>query len=886
MLDREELGELVELGRGGQGVVYRAPEVSIPFVGAAVYKEYLPTVLSALNPAGLMNAVGLFARLSRPEAEAFLSLMAWPVGLVQVSRRVVGMLMPEVPQRFFAVISRPSGATPTQLAKIEYLLNSDDYLSRTGLPLSNQTRYGLLREVAGGLALLHRYGIVVGDLSPRNLLFSIDEPPACHFIDCDSMSVKGVRALPEFESPDWSVREVSTEPLGTTASDSYKFGLLGLRLLTGKQRTRDPNQLDSSVPDGVRRLIEQALDAVPSKRPILEAWQSPLAAAAGERPHFVVGQAGGISTESVRSRLGGPFRAKAPFMFAGRAHMAPRSLAEHMAKEWTQACDLIAGKDLKELAYWLGQYQPSPELLQALNACQTQVDGFPIDRLAAMVILEMAPDLPITFRGFAIDPRSIVDLAEVAATSAGPHRDVVQSLRRSRALIVYSSMPGCANYAQLDDQWQRSVSAIFGWAKTCSELRDLLDNNREAEMEADLLWALTSAFSRKRLESAANAATTDAASEQAWFLRFRQNQPDVKPQSLLPAFYWAVVALAPIAEEHTAAQVEEQRREAEKQREAAARREAAAFAERQREAAEEKRREQEAKNEREALERLASQILAEPDGPVGRYLVALEIERSITDDFARAREWRPGQGAKSLQAEVLLPPLPAEGSSLDQLDQLADLIPVAGEWLRDLGRRVPSMSASIRTEAERRLAMLEAAAPPPHRAMPPPPRPPVARLSSDPTMFLLMSVGTVAAVVAAPLSCKYGSSHYSGGANNGADLLRIVLAIGVWVIAGFAVVGWMGMLSSVRNNSNADLRTEYESARKDYEEQMKAYKHQQIRRDEFAGERRIALAQMEESRIHADFLDGIGRRSRIAAADLLDDTMSTRIREAKHRIRE
>src|ERR1041384_4637909 len=109
-VEREKLGGLVELGKGGQGVVYCAPQVTIPYVGSAVYKEYLAEVTSTLTSAVLVKAVKLFRSLARPEIEGFLSLAAWPVGLVTTGNQTVGFLMPEVPQRFYTEISLPSGA--------------------------------------------------------------------------------------------------------------------------------------------------------------------------------------------------------------------------------------------------------------------------------------------------------------------------------------------------------------------------------------------------------------------------------------------------------------------------------------------------------------------------------------------------------------------------------------------------------------------------------------------------------------------------------------------------------------------------------------------------------------------------------------------------------
>jgi eukaryotic-like serine/threonine-protein kinase len=39
-IERSKLGQLTKIGQGGQGVVYRAPNVNTKFAASLVYKEY------------------------------------------------------------------------------------------------------------------------------------------------------------------------------------------------------------------------------------------------------------------------------------------------------------------------------------------------------------------------------------------------------------------------------------------------------------------------------------------------------------------------------------------------------------------------------------------------------------------------------------------------------------------------------------------------------------------------------------------------------------------------------------------------------------------------------------------------------------------------------
>ena len=111
-------------------------------------------------------------------------------------------------------------------------------LEARGINIDDAHRYTLLREVASALAFLHKHGVCVGDISPKNLLFSLTPHEAVYFIDCDAMRINGVSALPQVETPGWETP--AGEELATIYSDTYKLGLLALRLLVGDHDTKNP----------------------------------------------------------------------------------------------------------------------------------------------------------------------------------------------------------------------------------------------------------------------------------------------------------------------------------------------------------------------------------------------------------------------------------------------------------------------------------------------------------------------------------------------------------------------------------------------------------------------------------------------------------------------
>lgn len=269
IIDEEKLGALKRIGQGGQGVVYQAPKAHTDFAPTMVYKKYKPDTLSTLNPEALQAMPDLVDDMVPENQRRLIAIAAWPCAVVTSGGATTGFVMPAIPDQFFIPIQTVKGTTSAP-AEFQHLLNEQSYLEARGIEIDDLQRYSLLRELASDLAFLHENGICVGDMSPKNLLFSLAPRPAVYFVDCDAMRVNGVSALAEVETNGWEV--VSGERIATTYSDTYKLGLLALRLLTGDQDEKDPNQLGPSVPKHVRQLITDTLTKPAESRPIPAVW--------------------------------------------------------------------------------------------------------------------------------------------------------------------------------------------------------------------------------------------------------------------------------------------------------------------------------------------------------------------------------------------------------------------------------------------------------------------------------------------------------------------------------------------------------------------------------------------------------------------------------------
>ncbi len=279
-IERSRLGALTRLSAGGQGVVFAAPALRMQYASALVYKEYKPQAIAGLDVSVLEAMPAYLETLQFADGMELLAMSAWPCRLVEDAGNVLGFVMPAIPREFFLDLKKVSGVQ-SEAGKWHLLLNGDSFLARRQIPLTDRHRYELLADAASALAVLHRHGIAVGDLSPNNLLFSLSPHPRVFFIDCDAMRFQGRSPVEQLETPDWEVRAVNRgEELGTEASDGYKLALLALRLFAGDQFTRDPKRLPAHVAKDVRHLVSEGLSKSPSARPAPIAWVRPLLSAA------------------------------------------------------------------------------------------------------------------------------------------------------------------------------------------------------------------------------------------------------------------------------------------------------------------------------------------------------------------------------------------------------------------------------------------------------------------------------------------------------------------------------------------------------------------------------------------------------------------------------
>lgn len=278
-------GALTEIGKGGEGTVFDVVGMS-----GVVYKEYLPRTGVILNRGALERLVEFPMELPATDRQRLDARLAWPSDIVLDGDRFCGYLMPRIPDAFW----RTHGALhdPRRVAcDWNYLTHRSHWQNSTSI-VSDVPRLDapdilrLVADLAETMAILHRHGIVMGDISGRNLLWTDRPGHAVYAIDCDAFRPEGEDAVtaPK-ESPDWGDPAV-THSRTNRASDVYKLGLAAYRALWSQASRTPPLRPEprQGVPETIVDLIWSSLS--PHDRPSADAWARTIrqTLAFGDRP--------------------------------------------------------------------------------------------------------------------------------------------------------------------------------------------------------------------------------------------------------------------------------------------------------------------------------------------------------------------------------------------------------------------------------------------------------------------------------------------------------------------------------------------------------------------------------------------------------------------------
>lgn len=295
-LDDLKVGPL--LAEGGEGRVFQLPRQ--PHL---LYKEY-----RSPDPRPHLEALVAWPEtLPPPRAARVRSSAAWPTAVVTGGGGgPVGLLVPRAPRRF-SVRHRDGHS---RLASLSYLTADPAHRAAAyGLELpapAGAARLGLVHALARLLAAFESGPVRVGhgDLSTKNVLWSLQRGPEVFVIDCDNAETFDADGSPlgaglrrRAMTPNWDDPAVPRGANPTLTSDRYSLALIFLRVvgaanfpIQARQRAGGPVEVEFPVPAGpgaevlldpdapVWALCARSLSvAHPEGRPPAAAWVAELA---------------------------------------------------------------------------------------------------------------------------------------------------------------------------------------------------------------------------------------------------------------------------------------------------------------------------------------------------------------------------------------------------------------------------------------------------------------------------------------------------------------------------------------------------------------------------------------------------------------------------------
>lgn len=261
-----------KIGDGGQGEVS-----TLDGQPGVLYKSYRePHRVAGDALTGLVTVRLALASADRDRLDAS---AAWPLCRVVDGGRVTGFLMYDAP----ATMRWTSADGSKRLTELAFLLRPAKAAWKGVVQPTPAERYALLVALVELVDRLHGTGLVLGDLSQANVLWTVRPAPAVYLLDCDGIRLSGsAPVLAQADTLDWK-DPLAPAGVVTVDSDRYKAALAIGRILAqdayvapGRPLALLPGVLDDRKEAAVRGLYEKAAGEF-GTRPGLGQWRVALA---------------------------------------------------------------------------------------------------------------------------------------------------------------------------------------------------------------------------------------------------------------------------------------------------------------------------------------------------------------------------------------------------------------------------------------------------------------------------------------------------------------------------------------------------------------------------------------------------------------------------------
>lgn len=316
MVRKHDLGTLIPLARGGQGTVYRVPDYEFDGRRNLVYKEYSRKIIRSYGDELVFNLQKMvdYPSTFAPNIESrFYRWVTFPRQVVVAqSGQAVGYVMDEINDKY-------RGSDQSTTTEVLKLFNPKVKIEQSlGFAPTPEQLASLTANLLIVLKFMHEHGVVVGDISARNIVFTNpgSVPPTSplgpmqvKFLDADSFRIQGESApmrqadSPNYETPETLITRKKIARLvnqgagqieidrartsllhQTQSSDVYKLGLIILRVWdrtetsfaiqdSAKARGRMEKVLGAKRARAIRSMTDTLPRDRPSMKEVLDAFK-------------------------------------------------------------------------------------------------------------------------------------------------------------------------------------------------------------------------------------------------------------------------------------------------------------------------------------------------------------------------------------------------------------------------------------------------------------------------------------------------------------------------------------------------------------------------------------------------------------------------------------
>jgi len=269
----KSLGNLSPLGGGNEAQVSRIQSRS----GIAV-KIYKPNVINELHLPSLEALLDTIEGLDTHTRAKISERAALPIELVTDNGKWIGFTMPLLTDTFFAMhgvraMPRRVELDWNRLTMSHRWVSNPNIFSEIPIPTERQ-QLEIALSLSKTVSMLHSAGIIIGDVSGRNLLWALQPTPLAYFLDTDSFRIQRMPGTTTPKETDgWRDPELKGQPTNFS-SDLYKLALAISRIFFSSDfGAASVNKPPTSMTNASQQIFDHAKFAISSsQRPDAESW--------------------------------------------------------------------------------------------------------------------------------------------------------------------------------------------------------------------------------------------------------------------------------------------------------------------------------------------------------------------------------------------------------------------------------------------------------------------------------------------------------------------------------------------------------------------------------------------------------------------------------------